>query len=169
VADRDPIDQLARDALIPMTGLLALLMPGRATVGFAIKGLDGRYRLANRTIERLLCHDGQRLAGRSEEDLLPMPACRLLAESDRRIIAGEDSAAIEIDLAVDGRNSQCLWLKLPVLGLDRKLQAIASLIDEASPQPGFVAMQQTLARLQQSNRNCSRRWLNSNRWPAPTS
>jgi PleD family two-component response regulator len=26
------------------------------------------------------------------------------------------------------------------------------LIDEASPQPGFVAMQQTLARLQQSNR-----------------
>ena len=152
MADSDSIDQLVRDSLIPMTGLLSLLMPGSATVGFAIKGLDGRYRLANRTIERLLCGDGERLAGKSEEDLLPLATCRLLAESDRRILAGETAASIEIDLAVHGQNSQCLWLKLPVLGVDRKLQAIASLIDEASPQPGFVAMQQTLARLQQSNR-----------------
>ncbi|MEF8752082.1 MAG: PAS domain-containing protein, partial [Candidatus Accumulibacter necessarius] len=72
MADSDSIDQLVRDSLIPMTGLLSLLMPGSATVGFAIKGLDGRYRLANRTIERLLCGDGERLAGKSEEDLLPL-------------------------------------------------------------------------------------------------
>ena len=106
MADSDSIDQLVRDSLIPMTGLLSLLMPGSATVGFAIKGLDGRYRLANRTIERLLCGDGERLAGKSEEDLLPLATCRLLAESDRRILAGETAASIEIDLAVHGQNSQ---------------------------------------------------------------
>jgi hypothetical protein len=45
-----PVDQ----AVVPVSGLLQLLMPTHA-VGFAIKGLDGLYRLANPVIEALLC------------------------------------------------------------------------------------------------------------------
>ncbi|MBL8393718.1 MAG: diguanylate cyclase [Candidatus Accumulibacter sp.] len=139
--------------MIPMSGLMSLLMPPDAKLGFAIKGLDGRYRLANRVMEELLCQDGEHLAGKSEQEILPPPACRLLEQCDQRIVAGEPSAAVEMELTVAGQLSHCLWLRLPILGPKRELQAIASLLQEAaSPQQGFVAAQEELASLQEANR-----------------
>jgi len=54
VNDDDLIRALARDGVIRMTALLSLLMPASSGVGFGIKGLDGRYRLFNREMARLL-------------------------------------------------------------------------------------------------------------------
>jgi hypothetical protein len=56
--DMQPVDAVVGEALVPMSGLLRLLMPTTA-VGFALKGLDGRYLLANPAIEGLLCRPGE--------------------------------------------------------------------------------------------------------------
>jgi diguanylate cyclase (GGDEF)-like protein/hemerythrin-like metal-binding protein len=142
---------LADDGVIRMAGLVSLLMSASAGVGFGVKGLDGRYRLANREMERLLCRGASRLAGRSESDLLPAHLLARLARCDQRIIDGAPAAYEEIELPVGGSIRQCLWLKLPVLGADQELQSIASIIHEVARSPELPAMQQTLDRLRQAN------------------
>ena len=147
-----PVDDVVGEALVPMSGLLRLLMPTSA-VGFALKGLDGRYRLANRAIEELLCRPGERLVGRSEEELVPPAAYSLLAECDRQILAGEASARADVELACSGPSRHCSWLKMAILAPDRTLQAIASLIEPATRQQASLAIQETLQRLQEANRD----------------
>jgi len=147
---------LADGGVIRMAGLLSLLMPASAGVGFGVKGLDGRYRLANREMERLLCQGATRLAGRSESDVLPARLLAQLARCDQRIIDGALAAYEEVELPVGCRIRQCLWLKLPVLGADQELQSIASIIHEVTPSPEIPAMQQTLDRLRQANQELQR-------------
>ncbi|WP_374690584.1 diguanylate cyclase [Accumulibacter sp.] len=145
------VDEVVGEALVPMAGLLRLLMPTSA-VGFALKGLDGRYRLANPAIEELLCRPGERLTGRSEEELMPAAACSLLAECDRQILAGEASAWADVELACSGQNRHYSWLKMAILAPDRTLQAIASLVEPARQQAS-LAIPETLRRLQEANRD----------------
>ena len=151
-ADTMPVDDVVGNALVPISGLLRLLLPTSA-VGFAIKGLDGRYRLANPTIEELLCRPGEHLAGRSEDELVPPPTCSLLAECDRQILAGETSASAWVELGHSGQRRHCAWLKMAILAPDRTLQAIASLVEPAIPQQASAAIQETLRRLQDANRD----------------
>jgi len=151
-ADTLPVDDVVGNALVPISGLLRLLRPTSA-VGFAIKGLDGRYRLANPAIEELLCRPGEHLAGRSEDELVPSPTCSLLAECDRRILAGETSAWARVELARSGQRRHYSWLKMAILAPDQTLQAIASLIEPVTRQQASPAIQETLRRLQDANRD----------------
>jgi diguanylate cyclase (GGDEF)-like protein/hemerythrin-like metal-binding protein len=150
--DMQPVDAVVGEALVPMSGLLRLLMPTTA-VGFALKGLDGRYLLANPAIEGLLCRPGEHLTGKSEEELVPPPACSLLAECDRQILAGEASASADVELACNGQSRRYWWLKMAILAPDRTLQAIASLIEPETRQQASLAIQETLQRLQEANRD----------------
>lgn len=153
----EQIDQLVRHAVIPISGLLSLLMPANSRVGFGIKRLDGRYRLANQAIEQLLCQGTGRLAGRSEGDLLPADRFERLAHCDQLIIDGAPAACVEINLPASGEQGRpYLWLKLPVLGTDQRLQSIASVIHEISSPQASSALHQTLDRLQQINQQLQR-------------
>ncbi|MBE2260039.1 MAG: diguanylate cyclase [Rhodobacteraceae bacterium] len=152
----DLIQAITEDDVIRMAGLLPLLMHADGGVGFGVKGLDGRYRLANPMLERLLGQHPGQLAGKSESELLPPNLLAPLLRSDQRILAGAATASEEVDLPDDGHY---LWLRLPILGPDRRLRSIASVIFEHSPraprQPA-AAVQQTLDSLQQANRELQR-------------
>ena len=65
VNENDLIQAIASDGIIRVAGLLSLLMPESGGVGFGVKGLDGRYRLANRMLDRLLCQGSGRVDGLS--------------------------------------------------------------------------------------------------------
>lgn len=154
--DDDLIRALARDGVIRMTALLSLLMPASSGVGFGIKGLDGRYRLSNREMERLLGNGIEHLDGKSEDELLPPAVGKQLASCERRLLDGAPAAYEEVDLPVRGQTNRYLWLKLPVVGPDEELQSIVSIVHEVAPPSASPAMQQTLDRLQRSNQELRR-------------
>lgn len=156
VNENDLIQAIASDGIIRVAGLLSLLMPESGGVGFGVKGLDGRYRLANKMLDRLLCQGAGRVDGRSESDLLPAHLWEQLARCDQSLVDGAPAASTEVLLAVDGVSSRCLWLKLPILGADGKLQSIASIVHEVSQPHPSTAMQQTLACLEQANQELRR-------------
>lgn len=144
---------ISGDAVIPMAALLALLMPSSAAVGFAVKGLDGRYQLSNQAIERLLGRSN--LAGHRETDFLPEEVCHLLRDCDRQILAGASAASVEVRLASAER--ALAWFELAVVGADRGLKAIASLaLEEALPESGSARLQEALDRVQETNRQLHR-------------
>ncbi|MDS4014772.1 MAG: PAS domain-containing protein, partial [Candidatus Accumulibacter sp.] len=139
---------LASVGRLPVAGLLRLLMQGPAPVGIGIKGLDGRYRIANEQIERLLCPHGGVLCGKSESDLLPADICQLLDHAERQLLAGQVSPAVCVDLAINSRINRCVWSKLPVLGPDNVLEAIVSLVFDAAHAQELDHLQQTNQHLQ---------------------
>ncbi|HMX69831.1 MAG TPA: diguanylate cyclase [Accumulibacter sp.] len=137
-------NHLASVGRLPVAGLLRLLMLAPAPVGIGIKGLDGRYWIANQQIERLLCRHGEVLSGKSESDVLPADICQMLDNAERQLLAGQVSPALRLELSVNSRLSRCVWSKLPVLGPDNALAAIVSLVFDA-------ALPQELDELQQTN------------------
>lgn len=144
------IRTLARDGVIHMGGLLPLLMPASANIGFGVKGLDGRYRLANHEMQRLLGNGGECIDGRSERDLLPPGLLGHVEACDQRLFNSGAATYTEVELAVGGQSRHYLWLKLPILGPSRELQAIASILHETVPSEAS-SMQETLDRLQEAN------------------
>ncbi len=151
--ENDLRKDLAADGIIRMEGLLSLLMPAGVGVGFGIKGLDGRYRLANRTLEQFIVQGDGALAGRSEAELLPSHLLESTARCDQRILDGETLASVEVEFTVDGQAIPCRWLKLPVLGPDQQLQSIASILHAISEPVETPATRQVLDRLHAENRD----------------
>ena len=147
--ENDMIEAPAQDGVIEMAGLLSLLTNGGG-VGFGVKALDGAYRLANQAMEHLLGQAAGKMTGKSESELLPAALLAPLARCDQRILDGAAAASEEIELSVNSQPVRCLWLKLPVLGPDKKLQAIASIIYDKSPANGTA--HDTLERLRKTNR-----------------
>ncbi len=150
------IDPLTASGCIPTAGLWSWLAPGVTGIGFGIKGLDGRYRVANQALERLLCSGADRLAGRSEGDFLPPDLLAQALRCDQCIIDGAPAASLEIHLPASRPGRPCLWLKLPVIAPDQTLQAIASIIHEAGPALAEAPTQEALASLRQANRQLQR-------------
>mgnify|MGYP000888472365 CR=1 FL=1 len=150
--ENDLIELLAKDGMIPVSGLLTLMMPSGEGLGFGVKGLDGRYQLGNRAMTQLLRPGAESLTGKLESDLVPAPLLKALAHSDESIINGAAAASLEVALTDNGHTSQYRWLKLPVLGADGKqLWAIASMIHHLSVAPRSATIQQALDRLQQAH------------------
>ena len=52
--ENDLIYTFAKENMISASGLLSLMMPQASGVGIGVKGLDGRYQLANKAMETLL-------------------------------------------------------------------------------------------------------------------
>ncbi len=148
--------QLARDGVIQMGGVLALLMPARANVAFGVKGLDGRYRLANHEMRRLLSGDGGRLDGKSERDILPLHLQDEVVAADDPVIHRGVATCATVELPVNGRSHRYLWLKLPVLGPGRELQAIASILHDAGTASEAPPTANEIDHLRQRNRELQR-------------
>lgn len=150
------IDALTASGCIPTAGLWSWLAPGVTGIGFGIKGLDGRYRVANQALERLLGSGSDHLAGRSEGDFLPPELLAQALRCDQCIVDGAPAASLELPLPANRPGRRCLWLKLPVLAPDQTLQAIASIIHERGPALAEVPTREALASLRQANRQLQR-------------
>jgi len=137
--------------VIRASGLLSLLMQQASGVGIGLKGLDGRYQLANQTMEALFGKSAEQIVGATDADLLSPEIAAQLQLSDRRIADGAAAASDELDFSIDGAPVRCLCLKFPVQGPKGKVRSIGAVMLDISRRDAVAEMRQTLERLQQTN------------------
>lgn len=149
--ENDLIYSFAKEHVIRASGLLSLLMPQTSGVGIVVKGLDGRYQLANKAMESLLGKSSEQIVGLSDNDLFPPEVAVKLERSDQEISAGAAAASDELDFSINGLPMRCLWLKFPLLGPDGKILSIGTVMLDISRQEAVAEMRQSLERLHQTN------------------
>jgi len=149
--ESDLIATFATEQMIRASGLLSLLMPQAAGVGIGVKGLDGRYQLANKAMEALTGRRAEEIAGLTDFDLFPAEIAAEIAACDRQIADGAPAARLELDLSPGGLPLRCLWLTFPVLGMDGAVLSIGTVMIDVSRQEAVSELRQSLHRLQQTN------------------
>ena len=147
----DLIYSFAKEHLIRASGLMSLLMPQTSGVGIGVKGLDGRYLLANKAMEALFNQGSEQITHFTDNDFFPPAVAARLQLSDQKIIDGAAAASDELDLSVKGGCKRCLWLKFPMMGPDGSILSIGSVMLDISRQEDVAEMRQSLDRLQQTN------------------
>ena len=120
----DLIYTFAKEYLIRASDLMSLLMPKTLGVGVGVKGLDGRYLLANKAMEALFGHTAEHITHLTDNDLFPSEVATRLQLSDQQIIDGAAAASDELDLSAKGGCKRCLWLKFPMTGPDGEILSI---------------------------------------------
>jgi diguanylate cyclase (GGDEF)-like protein/hemerythrin-like metal-binding protein len=149
--ENDLIYNFAKQHVIGASGLVAMLMPQTFGAGIGVKNLDGRYQLANKTMEDLLCASTCALAGMRDSDLFPAEVVAQLQRSDRQIMEGAAAVNDALNFSVKGVFVQCLWLKFPVHGPDGQLLFIGAAVIDLARHQNVVKLQEALERLQLSN------------------
>ncbi len=144
-------ETLFEKASFGVSGVPSLLFSQPAGIGIGIKSLDGRYQLANKTMETLLGKSAEQIAGATDLDLFSPEVAAELKPSDQEIIDGATAAKVELDLSIAGVPLRCLWLKFPVLGPDGDLLAIGTLMLDVSRQEAVAQLWVSLAQLQRTN------------------
>ncbi len=153
----------AREHLIHASGLLSLLMPQTSNVGFGLKDLEGRYQLANRTLEMLTGQNAGQLVGQCDTDLFAPEVAEVLQASDQEILAGDAAASNELDFSLHGVPLKSLWLKFPVTNPEGKLQFIGVvMLDMTGPQD-VSALRQSLEQLRKTNQDLQKTLLELDR------
>lgn len=149
--ENDLIYNFARQHGIGASGLVAMLMPQTFGAGIGVKSLDGRYQLANKAMENLLCGSAQALAGIADSDLFPAEVVTQLQRSDQQIMKGAAAVNEALNFSVKGLFVQCLWLKFPVHGSDGQLLFIGAAVIDLARHQNVVKLQEALERLQLTN------------------
>ncbi len=147
----DLIYTFAKEYLIRASDLMSLLMPKTLGVGVGVKGLDGRYLLANKAMEALFGQTAEHITHLTDNDLFPSEVATRLQLSDQQIIDGAAAASDELDLSAKGGCKRCLWLKFPMMGPDGEILSIGSVVLDISRQEDVADMRQSLDRLQETN------------------
>lgn len=137
--------------VIQASGLLSLLMPQNSGVGVLVKGLDGRYQLANKAMGMLSGKNPDAIIGRTDRDFFPPAVAEQLQRSDEQIKNGAAAAREEFNVAINGQRTRWLSLKFPLLGPEGRVQSIGTVMIEMSRQELVAEMRQTLEKLQQTN------------------
>jgi diguanylate cyclase (GGDEF)-like protein/hemerythrin-like metal-binding protein/PAS domain S-box-containing protein len=154
--ENDLIYSFAKEHMIRASGLLSLMMPQTPGVGIGIKGLDGRYQLANKAMETLFGKSAEQIINMTDTDLFSPEVATQLQRSDQQISDGAAAASDELDLSINGVLMRCLWLKFPVMGPDGRILFIGAVMLDISRQEYVAEMQQTLDQLQQTNQELQR-------------
>jgi diguanylate cyclase (GGDEF)-like protein/hemerythrin-like metal-binding protein len=149
--ESDLINSFTKKHKITPSGLLSLMMPKTSGVGIGIKALDGRYQLANKTMETLFGKSAEQISNMTDTDLFSPKVAAQLQLSDQKIIDGAVAATDELDLSVNGALMKCLWLKFPMMGPDGKILFVGTVMLDISLQEYIAEMRQSLDQLQQSN------------------
>ena len=145
------IYNFAKEHVIRASGLLSLLMPQTSGVGIGVKGLDGRYQLANKAMETLFGKSAEQIAGMTDEELFPPEVVAQLQRSDQQITDGAAAASDELEFLLNEVPIRCLWLKFPVLGPEGRILLIGAVMLDLSHHETVAEMRQSLERLQKSN------------------
>ena len=143
---------IAREHVNLASGLLSLMVPQSAGAGVGLKGLDGRYRIANLALEALAGQPAGALTGKTDSELFAPDVAALLHQGDQDIATGAASASSELDFTVNGDPVHCQCLKFPVAGPDGTLLMIGTVLVNVAGQEAVEGMLQSLERLQQTHR-----------------
>ena len=143
---------IAREHVNLASGLLSLMVPQSAGAGVGLKGLDGRYRIANLALEALAGQPPGALTGKTDSELFAPDVAALLHQGDQDIATGAASASSELDFTVNGDPVHCQCLKFPVAGPDGTLLMIGTVLVHVAGQEAVEGMLQSLERLQQTHR-----------------
>jgi len=149
--DNTLILRFAKDHAIQISGLIALLLPQLLGAGMAIKGIDGRYQLANQALLDCFDKTHEQFTGLTDAELFPAAAAAQLAHSDAQIMAGTACSSDQLDCRVAGRPLQCLWFKFPVLDSGGQLLFIGAAMLNTARMGNIDKMHQSLQRLQSTN------------------
>jgi diguanylate cyclase (GGDEF)-like protein/hemerythrin-like metal-binding protein len=149
--ENDLTHAFAREHVNLASGLLSLMMPQTSGAGIGLKGLDGRYQLANQIMESLVGRRLGEVTGKTDDDLFPPEVAAQLQRTDQDITNGAATASNELDFSCNGASLRCLWLKFPVAGPDGKILLIGAVMLPVPGQEAVEGMLQSLDRLQQTN------------------
>jgi diguanylate cyclase (GGDEF)-like protein/hemerythrin-like metal-binding protein len=149
--ENDLIYNFAKQHVIGASGLVSMLMPQTFGAGVGVKSLDGRYQLANKTMEELLGNNTDALAGMTDHDLFPAEVVNQLKRSDQQIMDGAPAVNEALNFSVKGVRVQCLWLKFPVHGPNGNLLFIGAAVVDLERHQNVAKLQESLMRLQQTN------------------
>ncbi|MFZ4481221.1 MAG: diguanylate cyclase [Rhodoferax sp.] len=149
--ENDLIYSFAREHVIQASGLVALLMPQTFDVPMGVKGLDGRYRLANKAMQDLLNMSAEHIGDKTDGELFPAEVAAQLQRSDQSIAEGAATSTDRLEFAVADTPVQCLCLKFPVHGPDGKILFIGTTMLDTRGHENISKMRESLERLQQTN------------------
>jgi len=149
--ENDLIYAFAKEHMTRASGLLSLMMPQTPGVGIGVKGLNGRYQLANKTMETLFGKSTEQIINMTDTDLFSPEVAAQLQHSDQQIIDGAAAASEELDLVINGALMRCLWLKFPVMGPDGNIRFIGTVMLNITQQENVAEMRRNLGQLQQTN------------------
>ncbi len=149
--ENDLIYNFAKEHVIQASGLVALLMPQTFGLAMAVKGLNGRYLLANKAMQDLFNRDAEQIANSTDNELFPREVATQLQRSDQSVIGGIATTTENLDFMVSGKPVQCLCLKFPVHGADGKVLFIGTAMLETGAHENASNMRESLERLQQTN------------------
>ena len=149
--ENELIYSFAREHVILASGLVALMVPQTLGAGIAVKGLDGRYCLGNRVIQKLFGKHSQQITGLTDEELLPPEVARQLQKSDQKIRTGATTSSDSLDFLKNGERVQCLLFKFPVHGPDGQLLFIGMAMLDTARLDNLESMQKSLESLQHTN------------------
>jgi diguanylate cyclase (GGDEF)-like protein/hemerythrin-like metal-binding protein len=149
--ENDLIYNFAKQHVIGAAGLVAMLMPQTFGAGIGVKSLDGRYQLANKTMEDLLSAGTYPLEGMRDSDLFPAEVVSQLQRSDRQIIEGSAAVNEALSFSVKGVLVQCLCLKFPVHGPGGQVLFIGTAMINLARHQNVVKLQEALEGLQRTN------------------
>lgn len=148
--DAELLHNFARDHVIRPSDLLSQLVPQATTVGIAVKGLDGRYRITNRVMENLLGQSATQIDGRTDGELFSPDVAATLALSDQRVIGGEAATCDSTPLKIHGLPGRCQWIKFPLRSTDGRVISIGVVALGALLSEGEAEKDESMERLQQT-------------------
>lgn len=149
--ENDPIAIFAKEHLIPVSGLVALLMPQTFGAGIGVKGLDGRYRVVNKAMQEVFDQGVEGITGQTDNELFPPEVAAQLQRSDQQIVDGAATASERLDFSINDVPVQCIWLKFPIHGPDGKILFIGTAMLDTAYQGTMAKMRESLNKLQQTN------------------
>ncbi|HWB69908.1 MAG TPA: HD domain-containing phosphohydrolase, partial [Solirubrobacterales bacterium] len=120
-----------------------------APVPVYIKDLDRRYLLANRVAHEVAGLEPNELIGLSDSDIMPPAAARLVAESDRRILAGGEAVQIEETLEVGGEERTFFSVKFPYVDDAGHIAGISGISTDITGKKQAEALREELALAQE--------------------
>ena len=114
----------AEDALKKSEALFRSFMDN-SPLGFALKDVDGRYRMINRWLQDSYGVSEDEYVGKTNFDLRPIEAAEKALIRDREIIEGKVSLTYEVsDVGDDGEERHFIVNKFPVFDSDGELSRI---------------------------------------------
>lgn len=143
---------IAREHINLASGLLAMMVPQAEGAGIGLKGLDGRYRLANPVLESLAGQAAGTVVGKTDDELFTPAAAAVLHDGDQAIARGAANAEAEIELTAGNQALRCQSVKFPVPGPDGTLLMIGTVLLPATSQQTVDGMLQSLERLRRNSR-----------------
>lgn len=128
----DVTDQRAAEKALKDHEALLRAIGDNSPSNIAVKGLDGRFRHANRALCESLGLSVDEITGREIGDLYPPEYAELYVQHDREVLAAKGAVVKEMDLHRTDGPRPCLWVKFPIWDDTGEITGIGSIVTDIS-------------------------------------